>query len=77
MEMAEKSATLSNGHYSLKLSFKQDVVSLPNKFSMVKRRLLSLKRKFLLNEQFYEEYKTYLDGISPTMAYIIQGRGLQ
>lgn len=43
MEMAAKSATLSSGHYSLKLSFKQDVVSLPNKFSMVKQVVESEK----------------------------------
>ncbi|KAK0139489.1 hypothetical protein N1851_023681 [Merluccius polli] len=63
MEMAENSASLNKGHYSLRLPFKKDVVSLPNNFSVVKQRLLSLKRKFLKNEEFYEEYKTYLDGM--------------
>ncbi|KAK0142160.1 hypothetical protein N1851_020144 [Merluccius polli] len=63
MEIAEKSATLREGHYSLKLPFKKDDVSLPNNFSVVKQRLLGLKKKFLRNEQFYEEYKTCLNGM--------------
>ena len=63
MEMAENSASLNKGHYSLRLPFKKNVVSLPNNFSVVKQRLLSLKRKFLKNEEYYEEYKTYLDGL--------------
>lgn len=63
MEMAESSATLNKGHYSLRLPFRKDVVSLPNNFSVVKQRLLSLKGKFLKSEEVYEEYKTYLDGM--------------
>lgn len=53
MEIAEKSNTLREGHYSLKLPFKDDV-SLLNNFSVVKQRLFGLKKKFLNNEQFYE-----------------------
>lgn len=60
MEIVENSATLEDGHYSLKLPFKKDSVSLPKTFSVVKQRLFSLKRKFLSNEQFYEEYTKYL-----------------
>ncbi len=63
MEIAERSATLRDGHYSLKLPFKKENVSLPNNFSVVKQRLLSLKRRFLHNEQFYEEYTTCLNGM--------------
>lgn len=60
MEIVENSATLEDGHYSLKVPFKKDSVSLTKNFSVAKQRLLSLKRKFLSNEQFYEEYTKYL-----------------
>lgn len=40
MEIMEKSATLENGHYSLKLPFKKENVSLPNNRSVAKQRLL-------------------------------------
>lgn len=60
MEIAESSTMLKEGHYSLKLPFKKDDVSLPN-FCVAKQRLLGLKQKFLNNEQFYQEYKMYLN----------------
>lgn len=63
MEIMENSATLDDGHYSLKLPFKKNNVSLPNNFSVVKQRLLGLKRRFLNNKQFYEEYKMNLNRV--------------
>ncbi|KAK7904466.1 hypothetical protein WMY93_017073 [Mugilogobius chulae] len=57
MKIMEQSVTLDNGHYSLKLPFKNKTVSLPNNLTVAKQRLLGLKKKFLRNEQMYTEYK--------------------
>ncbi|KAL0175038.1 hypothetical protein M9458_031006, partial [Cirrhinus mrigala] len=55
MDIVERSITLKDNHYQLKLPFKKDV-RLPNNFSVAKQRLTSLKRKFLQNEHFFKEY---------------------
>ncbi len=49
MEIMENSATLEDGHYSLKLPFKKENVSLPNNLSVAKQRLLSLRSTKLVS----------------------------
>ncbi|KAL4009415.1 hypothetical protein ACER0C_003267 [Sarotherodon galilaeus] len=43
MKIMEKSATMEDGHYCLKLPFKKDKIKMPNNFSIVKQRLHKYK----------------------------------
>ncbi|KAI7802084.1 hypothetical protein IRJ41_024663 [Triplophysa rosa] len=61
LEIAESSATFEDNHYTLKLPFKKENVYLPNNFSVAKQRMLGLKRRFQRDEQFYQEYVTFVN----------------
>lgn len=58
MEIMERSSILEHGHYCLNLPFRKKELSLPNNFSVAKQRALSLRRKFLKNELFFQEYSS-------------------
>lgn len=45
-----ESTQLEDGHYSLKMLFRKDQLTIPNNLSMVKQWLLGLKGKFRNNE---------------------------
>lgn len=66
----ESSAALEYGHYSSKLPFKEENMPVPNNFSVVKQRILGLTRRFLSDEQFYDEYKTYLNDMVSKGKYL-------
>lgn len=63
MKIAEDSAKIVDGHYSLRLPFRRDDVSLPDNRLVAEQRLSSLKRKFKRNETFHEEYTTFLSDV--------------
>lgn len=63
MKIAEDSAKIVDGHYSLRLPFRKDDVSLPDNHHVAEQRLSSLKRKFKRNETFHEEYTTFLSDV--------------
>jgi len=46
MEIMEKSVSFKNGHYSLKLPFKNNDVVMSNNLNIAKQRLVGIKRKF-------------------------------
>ena len=63
LKIVEDSATMVDGHYSFKLPFRSHDVSLPNNRQVAEQRLLSLKRKFLKNASFHEEYTRFLGDV--------------
>ena len=59
LKIVDESAQLQDGHYSLKMPFRKDQLTLPNNLSMVKQRLLGLKGKFRKDELFHKEYTSF------------------
>ena len=50
-------------HYSLKMPFRNDQLTLPNNLCMVKQRLLGLKRKFWKDELFHKAYNSFITNV--------------
>ncbi|KAK0134727.1 hypothetical protein N1851_029616 [Merluccius polli] len=63
LEIASKSVSLFDGHYTLNLPFRKDDVLMPNNRHIAMQRLQSLKRKFKRNESFYNEYTAFLNDV--------------
>ena len=63
LEIANNSASLIDGHYTLDLPFKDDDVKLPNNRPIALQRLQSLKRKLKKNEMFHDEYSAFLNDV--------------
>ncbi|XP_034057151.1 uncharacterized protein LOC117536415 [Gymnodraco acuticeps] len=64
MQIANTSAELNNGHYCLKLPFREeDNVVMPNNRHLAEQRVLCLKRKLERNPTFKEEYTNFLDDV--------------
>ncbi|KAL0147628.1 hypothetical protein M9458_057070 [Cirrhinus mrigala] len=63
MEIMEQSAVLQDGRYCLKLPFKTKEVHLPNNFAVAKQRVLGLKKKFINNHDFHQEYAGYMNDV--------------
>ncbi len=63
MKIVDESAKIVDGHYSLKLPFKNQDVSLPNNRQIAEQRLDSLKRKFKRDPVFHEEYNNFLSEV--------------
>lgn len=70
MISVEDSAKIVDGHYSLRLSFRRENISMPDNCHVAEQhdnchvaeqRLSNLKRKFLRNELFHEEYTSFLN----------------
>lgn len=60
LKIADESAEIVNGHYSLKLPFRKDDTTLPNNRHFGEQRLQSLKRKFNRNPSFKGEYVSFM-----------------
>lgn len=72
LKIADESAKIVDGHYSLKLPFKNDNSALPNNCCIAEQRLQSLKRKFNKNKEFKKEYVTFVtDMITKGYAEIV------
>ena len=63
LEIASKSVSLIDGHYTLNLPFRKDDVLMPNNHHIAMQRLQSLKRKLKRNESFYNEYTAFLNDV--------------
>ncbi|KAK0141927.1 hypothetical protein N1851_020398 [Merluccius polli] len=63
LEIASKSVSLFDGHYTLNLPFRKDDVLMPNNRHIAMQCLQSLKRKFKRNESFYNEYTAFLNDV--------------
>jgi len=61
MEIMEKSVSFKNGHYSLKLPFKNNDVVMSNNLNIAKQRLMGIKRKFEKNVKFQQEYTDFVN----------------
>lgn len=62
MESVSKSIKLVDGHYSIGLPLKEGL-DFPNNRCVAQQKALNLKRKFLQNNTFYEEYKRFMADI--------------
>lgn len=60
LKIMDESAQLQDGHYSMKMPFRKEQLTLPNNRSMVKQTLLGLRSKFRKNELFHKEYTIFL-----------------
>lgn len=56
MEIMEKTVSFKDGHYSLKLPFKNRDVVMSNNLCIAKQCLLGIKRKFEKDAKFQQEY---------------------
>ena len=65
----------NNGHYEMPLPLKEQDPELPNNRELALRRLFQLKKRFLRNEQYKEDYvkfmndmivKGYAEQVNPT-----------
>lgn len=62
LEIASE-AVLQDRHYDLKLPFRRANVSMPNNHQMAEQCLQSLKRKMKMDQQYKQEYFTFLNDI--------------
>ncbi len=63
MEIMDQSISTENGHYCIDLPFRNNDVIMPNNRCLAEQRLKSLKRKFSRNQEFQEEYITFLTDV--------------
>lgn len=72
MDIASRSAVLKNGHYSLKLPFRNSNVCLPNNKAIALQRAHHLIKRFKKDLKFFYEYKDFMsDVISKGYAEVI------
>ncbi len=72
LKIMDESIQLLNGHYSVKLPFRKDQVTLPNNLCVIKQRLLGLKRRFRKDDLFHKEYtRFFTDMISNGYAEVV------
>lgn len=64
MESMEQSEVCQDGKHCLNLPFKTKEVHLPNNFAVAKQQILGLKKKFLNNHGFHQEYAGYMNVFS-------------
>lgn len=60
MESVSKTVKLVDRHYCIGLPLKEEGLDFPNNRCVAEERALNLKRKFLRNSKFYEEYKGFV-----------------
>ena len=63
MMMVENGAKFVNGHYQLLLSLTNPALIMPNNRTMVEKRANYLKRQFMKNEKFLEDYQKFMNDI--------------
>lgn len=60
MEIMESSVQLKDGHYMIKLPFKNKNVNMPNNISVARQRDRSLRQKLRKDAIFHKEYSNFL-----------------
>ena len=63
MMMVENGAKFVNGYYQLLLSLTNPALIMPNNRTMVEKRANYLKRQFMKNEKFLEDYQKFMNDI--------------
>ena len=59
----ENGAEFVNGHYQLLLPLRNPVLIMPNNRTMVEKRANYLKRQFMKNKKFFEDYQKFMNDI--------------
>ena len=60
-EIMDQSATLVNGHYQIKLPFRQEFPSLPDSLPAAEKRLMWLKRRMQRDPVFHAKYSSVVE----------------
>ena len=63
IDIMEQSVTLQEGHYSLKLPFRNKDVRMPNNRCVAQQRLTGIKRKMERDEKFHQDYTAFLEDV--------------
>lgn len=61
LDIMESEVKFRDGHYYLHLPFKEAQCEMPNNRHLAEQRAMSLKRKFLRNQHFHQEYSAFLE----------------
>ena len=61
--MADDSVQFTNGHYDLKLPFKNKDTKLPNNRQLVQQRADNLRRRFMKNSSLHQEYTSAMEKV--------------
>ena len=60
-EIMDQSAILVNGHYQIRLPFRQEFPSLPDSLLTAEKRLMLLKRKIQRDPVFHAKYSSVVE----------------
>lgn len=63
LNIVTSSVKLHDGHYTMKLPLKNDAVSFPISISVAQQRMCSLKRRFLKDKAFHDEYAEFMESV--------------
>ena len=64
MEIMSNSAVLKDGHYHLRLPFRNPDVRMPNNKQVAQQRVQYLLKRFKRDQSFYNEYKEFMSNVS-------------
>ena len=63
LKIMQKEILKVGKHHQLPLPLRNNNLSLPNNWNMVEKRLIYLKRRFLKDSKFYEDYNKFMEEI--------------
>ena len=63
LKMADRSAKLVDGHYSIALPLKDRTLSMPNNRIIAEQRIVNLKRRFAREPAFHKDYVEFMDNL--------------
>ena len=63
LEMADRTAQLVDGHYSIALPLKNREMSMPNNRKIAEQRTLNLKRRFSRDPSFHKDYTMFMNDL--------------
>ena len=63
MEIAEKGTSKKDDHYVVPLPFRNPNLMLPNNKKQAIQRLMGLKRRFMKDNKFFQDYLKFMDNL--------------
>ena len=63
LDIVEKSTSKKDYHYVEQLPFRDNRLVMPNNRGQVFKRLMFLKRGFLKDQKFFDDYKEFMDNL--------------
>ncbi|KAL2102335.1 hypothetical protein ACEWY4_001503 [Coilia grayii] len=60
LRIADESAVKKNGHYVMRLPFRDENLSMPNNKAVAELRAMTLRRKLSKNKAFHSDYTTFM-----------------